>query len=163
MTSNRLRLSRRSSCDLREPHHEVPSTSFRFQCPRSLTAWRISSQPWSRDRFSFCIRTRRSSLRRREAFGSCETHGFPSWDPVVGSLVFSSVRPKLYVMARAGSGGVACPRAPKIRSPLREKGVSDDHRRGRTCNLLIATSRSQTRCHFARRPNVRFAFFAYDI
>ena len=24
-----------------------------------------------------------------------------------------------------------------------------DHRRGRTCNLLI---RSQTRCHFARRP-----------
>jgi hypothetical protein len=155
MTSNRLRLSRRSSCDLREPHHKVLSTSFRFQCPRSLTAWRISSQPWSRqvlpvcfrlshsdftrDRISFCIRTRRSSLRRREAFGSCETHGFPSWDPVVGSLVFSSVRPKLYVMARASSGGVACPRAPKIRSPLREKGFSDDHRRGRTCNLLIAT------------------------
>ena len=25
----------------------------------------------------------------------------------------------------------------------------NDHRRGRTCNLLI---RSQTRCHFARRP-----------
>ena len=32
------------------------------------------------------------------------------------------------------------------------KGIekkSFDHRRGRTCNLLI---RSQTRCHFARRP-----------
>ena len=34
----------------------------------------------------------------------------------------------------------------------KEKKNSFDHRRGRTCNLLI---RSQTRCHFARRPLYR--------
>ena len=33
-----------------------------------------------------------------------------------------------------------------------------DHRRGRTCNLLITSSRSQTRCHFARRPCLLLSF-----
>ena len=34
-----------------------------------------------------------------------------------------------------------------------------DHRRGRTCNLLI---RSQTRCHFARRPRKVLPITQYD-
>lgn len=42
---------------------------------------------------------------------------------------------------------------------VESKIFPDDHRRGRTCNLLISTNRSQTRCHFARRPVINFAFF----
>ena len=55
-------------------------------------------------------------------------------------------------------GGIRSRIAGKDGTPIcsgnvKTKPKNDDHRRGRTCNLLI-TYRSQTRCHFARRPYV---------
>jgi hypothetical protein len=50
------------------------------------------------------------------------------------------------------SHGMGAPRALGVQRVTKKENIykkPNDHRRGRTCNLLI---RSQTRCHFARRP-----------